>query len=162
RVPSAVPVRHGRLQAGDSAAAPVRRPPRHRVSPVAGREGAHLRSGGRVAPMSVQVSERTEPPARPERTGEPLVHIRGLKKHFPVTRGIIFQKKIGNVHAVDGIDLDIYPGETVGLVGETGCGKSTTARLILRLMDITEGEIVFEGQDISRLTPRKLRPFRRE
>ncbi len=112
--------------------------------------------------MSVQVSERTEPPARPARTGEPLVRIRGLKKYFPITRGIIFQKKIGNVHAVDGIDLDIYPGETVGLVGETGCGKSTTARLILRLMDVTEGEILFQGQDISRIAPRKMRPFRRE
>jgi oligopeptide/dipeptide ABC transporter ATP-binding protein len=112
--------------------------------------------------MSVQVTERTEPPAKPERTGEPLVRIRGLKKHFPITRGIIFQKKIGKVHAVDGIDLEIYPGETVGLVGETGCGKSTTARLILRLMDVTEGEILFQGQDISRLSPRKLRPFRRE
>src|SRR4029079_15241475 len=112
--------------------------------------------------MSVQVSERTEPPAKPVRKGEPLVRIRGLKKYFPITRGIIFQKKIGNVHAVDGIDLDIYPGETVGLVGESGCGKSTTARLILRLMDVTEGEILFQAQDISRLSPPKLRPFRRE
>jgi oligopeptide/dipeptide ABC transporter ATP-binding protein len=112
--------------------------------------------------MSVQVSERTEPPAKPARTGEPLVRIRGLKKYFPITRGIIFQKKIGNVHAVDGIDLDVYPGETVGLVGETGCGKSTTARLILRLMDITDGEIIFDGRDISRLKPSKMRPLRRE
>ena len=112
--------------------------------------------------MSVQVTERTEPPAEPARSGEPLVRIRGLKKHFPITRGIIIQKKIGKVHAVDGIDLDVYPGETVGLVGETGCGKSTTARLILRLMDITEGEIIFDGNDISHLKPGKLRPFRRE
>ncbi len=112
--------------------------------------------------MSVQVSERTPPPAEPSRSGTPLVRLRGVKKHFPITRGIIFQKKIGKVHAVDGIDLDIYPGETVGLVGETGCGKSTAARLILRLMDMTEGEILFDGNDISKLPPRKLRPYRRE
>jgi peptide/nickel transport system ATP-binding protein len=112
--------------------------------------------------MSVQVTERTEPPAEPARRGEPLVRLRGVKKHFPITRGIIIQKKIGKVHAVDGIDLDVYPGETVGLVGETGCGKSTTARLIMRLMDLTEGEIIFDGQDISSLSPRKLRPVRRE
>jgi oligopeptide/dipeptide ABC transporter ATP-binding protein len=112
--------------------------------------------------MSVQVSERTPSPAEPKRSGTPLIQVRGLKKHFPITRGIILQKKIGKVHAVDGIDLDIYPGETVGLVGETGCGKSTTARLILRLMDLTEGEILFDGNDISKLPPRKLRPFRRE
>jgi peptide/nickel transport system ATP-binding protein len=112
--------------------------------------------------MSVQVTERTEPPAKPQRTGEPLLRLRGVKKHFPITRGIIFQKKIGKVHAVDGIDLDVYPGETVGLVGETGCGKSTTARLILRLMPSTEGEILFDGQDITNLSPAKLRPVRRE
>ncbi len=112
--------------------------------------------------MSVEVTERTEPPAEPVRRGEPLIRLRGVKKHFPITRGIIFQKKIGSVHAVDGIDLEVYPGETVGLVGETGCGKSTTARLILRLMDLTDGEIIFDGQDISKLSAKKLRPFRRE
>src|SRR5436190_3436051 len=110
--------------------------------------------------MSVQVREREETTQGETRT--PLVKLVGVKKYFPITRGIIFQKKIGNVHAVDGIDLEVYPGETVGLVGETGCGKSTTARLLRRLMDLTDGEIVFQGQDISHLSAKKLRPFRRE
>lgn len=95
-----------------------------------------------------------------ERT--PLVKLAGVKKHFPITRGILFQRKIGAVHAVDGVDLEIYPGETVGLVGETGCGKSTTARLITRLLDPTEGQILFDGEDITNLSRRKMRPLRRE
>src|SRR5436309_3807457 len=110
--------------------------------------------------MSVQVREREE--QRQGETRTPLVKLVGVKKYFPITRGIIFQKKIGNVHAVDGIDLEVYPGETIGVVGETGCGKSTTARLILKLLDTTEGAIVFDGQDITGLSPRKMRPFRRE
>ena len=65
----------------------------------------------------------------------------GIKKHFPITRGIIFQKKVGAVHAVDGVDLEIYPGETLGLVGETGCGKCTLARVAMRLHDSTDGTI---------------------
>jgi oligopeptide/dipeptide ABC transporter ATP-binding protein len=85
-----------------------------------------------------------------------------VKKYFPITRGIIFQKKIGNVHAVDGVDLEIYPGETVGLVGETGCGKSTLARVIMRLHDSTDGQIVFDGRDITRIKGRELRETRRD
>lgn len=92
----------------------------------------------------------------------PLVSVRGLTKHFPITQGVVFQHKVGTVHAVDGVDLDVYPGETVGLVGETGCGKSTTARLILRLFDVTAGTIEFDGQDITKLSRRKMRPLRRE
>jgi peptide/nickel transport system ATP-binding protein len=104
----------------------------------------------------------TAPVPAPETSAEPLVRVRGLKKHFPITRGIIIQRKVGQVHAVDGIDLDIYPGQTVGLVGETGCGKSTTARLIARLLDVTEGTIEYEGKDITRLSRRRMRPLRRE
>jgi len=110
--------------------------------------------------MSVEVSERTAP--QPDTTGEPLVRLRGVKKYFPITRGIIFQKHVGDVHAVDGVDLDIYPGETVGLVGETGCGKSTLARVIMRLYDVTEGTIEFEGKDITHLKGRALRERRRD
>jgi oligopeptide/dipeptide ABC transporter ATP-binding protein len=117
------------------------------------------------AKVTKEPEPQTEPQEQPlpeapdDRT--PLIRLRGVKKHFPVTRGIVFQKKVGAVHAVDGVDLDIYPGETVGLVGETGCGKSTTARLIMRLYDLTEGVIEFEGQDISRLKGRALRDVRR-
>ncbi len=102
-------------------------------------------------------------PAQPATsTGTPLVKLAGVKKYFPITRGIIFQKKVGQVHAVDGIDLEVYPGETIGLVGETGCGKSTTARLITKLMDVTEGQVFFDGHDISRLSRRDMRPLRRD
>ncbi|MGH2545894.1 MAG: ATP-binding cassette domain-containing protein, partial [Actinomycetota bacterium] len=98
----------------------------------------------------------------PGSDGEPLVRLRGVKKYFPITRGIILQRKVGQVHAVDGIDLEIPPGETFGLVGETGCGKSTTARLVARLLDATEGSIEYDGKDITRLSRRRMRPLRRE
>jgi peptide/nickel transport system ATP-binding protein len=99
-------------------------------------------------------------PSKP--AGEPLVKLVGVKKWFPITRGIILQKHIGDVHAVDGIDLEVYPGETVGVVGETGCGKSTTGRLITKLLDVTDGQIFFEGQDITKLSRSEVRPLRRE
>ena len=81
--------------------------------------------------------------------GEPLMEVRDLVKHFPLTSGIIIQRKVGAVQAVDGISFDVMKGETLGLVGESGCGKSTTARLLLRLMDPTSGSIRFEGQEIT-------------
>jgi oligopeptide/dipeptide ABC transporter ATP-binding protein len=109
--------------------------------------------------MSVEVVERPAP--QPETGRTPLVRITGLKKYFPITRGILFQKHIGDVRAVDGVDLEIYPGETVGLVGESGCGKSTLARVIMRLYDATAGTIEFEGQDITRSRRKELRGIRR-
>jgi ABC-type oligopeptide transport system ATPase subunit len=72
-----------------------------------------------------------------------LVEVRDLVKHFPIKRGVIFQRQIGEVKAVDGISFDVKNGETLGIVGETGCGKSTTARLLCRLMDPTSGTITF-------------------
>jgi peptide/nickel transport system ATP-binding protein len=110
--------------------------------------------------MSVQVNERSETGTAAKRT--PLVKLEGLKKHFPLTRGIVFQKRIGQVHAVDGVDLEIHQGETLGLVGETGCGKSTLARLVMRLYPVTEGRILFDGQDITHLKGRELRALRRD
>jgi oligopeptide/dipeptide ABC transporter ATP-binding protein len=111
----------------------------------------------------MSVSEVQEQRPSQDRPGaEPLVKLVGVTKHFPITRGIIFQRRIGQVHAVDGVDLEIYPGETVGLVGETGCGKSTTARLITKLLDVTDGRVIFEGRDITKLSRRQMRPIRRD
>jgi oligopeptide/dipeptide ABC transporter ATP-binding protein len=97
-----------------------------------------------------------------DRSGEPLLRVEGLKKYFPVTQGIMVQHHIGDVHAVDGVDLEVWPGETFGLVGETGCGKSTLGRVIMRLYDATEGRIWFEGQEITSLKGKELREMRRE
>jgi oligopeptide/dipeptide ABC transporter ATP-binding protein len=106
-------------------------------------------------------AERAPAPI-PPRDGEPLIRLRGVKKYFPITRGILFQHHIGDVHAVDGVDLDVWPGETVGLVGETGCGKSTLARVIMRLFDATAGTIEYDGQDITHLKGEALRKMRRD
>jgi peptide/nickel transport system ATP-binding protein len=110
--------------------------------------------------VSVTVNERTEPQKETQRT--PLVKLEGVKKWFKLTRGIVFQKTIGHVHAIDGVDLEVYPGETLGLVGETGCGKSTLARVVMRLFDPTEGKIFFDGRDITKLKGRELRRLRRD
>jgi peptide/nickel transport system ATP-binding protein/oligopeptide transport system ATP-binding protein len=94
--------------------------------------------------------------------GEPMIEVRNLTKHFPLTRGIVFQRQVGAVRAVDGVSFDIQEGETLGLVGESGCGKSTTARLITRLLQPTSGTIKYQGQDIAALSARELKPYRRE
>jgi peptide/nickel transport system ATP-binding protein len=94
--------------------------------------------------------------------GDELLVVEGLKKHFPVTRGIIFQKQVAAVKAVDGISFNVKEGETLGVVGESGCGKSTMARCIMRLLDPTDGRILFEGRDITNLSRAEMRPIRRE
>jgi peptide/nickel transport system ATP-binding protein/oligopeptide transport system ATP-binding protein len=93
---------------------------------------------------------------------DPLVVVRDLVKHFPVTRGIVLQREVGAVRAVDGVSFDVGRGETFGLVGESGCGKSTTARLIARLLKPTAGSIEIEGEDVSRARGERLRRLRRE
>ncbi|MEV0455695.1 ABC transporter ATP-binding protein [Catellatospora methionotrophica] len=92
---------------------------------------------------------------------EALLSVRGLQKHFPITKGVL-RRKVGAVQAVDGLDFDVRAGETLGLVGESGCGKTTTGRLLTRLIEPTAGNITFEGRDISHLSQGRLRPFRRD
>ena len=90
-----------------------------------------------------------------------LLVVEDLTKHFPVTRGIIFQKEIATVKAVDGISFTLREGETLGIVGESGCGKSTLVRCLLKLLEPTSGRIVYEGRDITALSRREMRPLRR-
>jgi len=92
---------------------------------------------------------------------KPLLEVRGLQMHFPVTEGIVISRKVGEVKAVDGIDFAVRRGETLGLVGESGCGKTTTGRCILRLERPTAGEILYDGVDIARLGPKELLSLRR-
>lgn len=92
---------------------------------------------------------------------EVLVRVENLVKYFPITRGIIIQRQVGAVHAVDGLTFDIYKGETLGLVGESGCGKSTTGRTILQLYRPTSGSVHFEGVDLVKLKGEDLRRMRR-
>ena len=92
---------------------------------------------------------------------EPLLRVSNLEKKFPIQRGM-FKRTVGQIHAVDGISFEIAPGETLGLVGESGCGKSTTARLILRLLDPTSGEIFFDGKEIHAMTREEIRAVRKD
>jgi oligopeptide transport system ATP-binding protein len=93
--------------------------------------------------------------------GQPLVQVKNLKMHFPITRGIIFQRQVGAIKAVDGIDFTMTRGETLGLVGESGCGKSTTGRAILQLYRPTAGEVFFDGVELTKTKGEELRKMRR-
>jgi oligopeptide/dipeptide ABC transporter ATP-binding protein len=93
---------------------------------------------------------------------EELLAVENLEKHFPIKRGIIFQKEIGRVRAVDGVSFVVNKGETLGVVGESGCGKSTMARCVMRLLDPTGGSVVFDGQDITHLNRREMMDVRKK
>ncbi len=107
--------------------------------------------------IPLQKGTSTEAPA----DAAPLLKVRGLVRHFPITKGLL-KRQVGAVQAVDGIDFDVRPGETLGVVGESGCGKSTMGRLITRLDEPTGGSIEFQGQDITHLSQGRLRPMRRD
>ena len=94
-------------------------------------------------------------------SAESLLSVQGLVKHFPVKRGVVFSKTVGQVRAVDDVSFDIARGETLALVGESGCGKSTTGRLILKLMEPTGGSVRFQGQEIANLSGDEMRKMRR-
>ncbi len=115
-----------------------------------------LRPGGRVtAPLS-------QPSAAEAASSDALMTVTGLTKHFPVTRGIIIRHRVGLVRSVDDVSFDVTRGETLGIVGESGCGKTTTARMLTRLIEPTAGRIIFDGRDITHLRAGAMRPLRRE
>ena len=114
--------------------------------------------------MSTPPRRATAGPTAPAPPGGPagaLLAVTGLRKHFPITRGIILRHQVGAVQAVDGLDFSVTEGETFGLVGESGCGKTTTGRLLTRLIEPTGGRIVFDGHDITHIRARQMRPLRR-
>ncbi|MFE2302784.1 ABC transporter ATP-binding protein [Streptomyces sp. NPDC059445] len=113
---------------------------------------------GAVIPQQAAAPEHR---AKSSESSEVLLRVQGLQKHFPIRKGVL-QRQVGAVKAVDGIDFEVRKGETLGVVGESGCGKSTMGRVITRLQDPTGGTIEFEGQDITRLSASKMRPLRRD
>jgi peptide/nickel transport system ATP-binding protein len=110
----------------------------------------------------VATQQQAAAPAFGEITGDELLVVDGLEKYFPITRGIVFQKEVASVKAVDGVSFTLREGETLGVVGESGCGKSTMARCVMKLLEPTGGRVLYRGQDITKLSRAEMRPFRRE
>jgi peptide/nickel transport system ATP-binding protein len=115
-----------------------------------------------VSTPATDTAAATTESVEPSRSGDALLRVTGLKKHFPITQGVLFQRQIGAVKAVDGISFDVRKGETLGLVGESGCGKSTAGRVITKLLDPTGGTIEFDGEHIESYSRSKMRPLRRD
>ena len=110
--------------------------------------------------MSERTGRATSGATGREFGGEPLLRVRDLERHYPITEGVL-KNEVGRIRAVDGISFDVYPGETLGIVGESGCGKSTAATSLLRLEEPTGGEIVFDGENVRGYDKQELRKFRR-
>jgi peptide/nickel transport system ATP-binding protein len=109
------------------------------------------------------VTAPVSPPSAAEApSADSLMSVTGLTKHFPVNRGIIFRHRVGLVRSVDDVSFEVTRGETLGIVGESGCGKTTTARMLVRLIEPTAGQIIFDGRDITHLRSGVMRPLRRE
>jgi oligopeptide/dipeptide ABC transporter ATP-binding protein len=109
--------------------------------------------------VSTDLHRDGDPGAAPLR-GDALLRVRDLRKHFPIRRGVLLQRQVGAVRAVDGVSFDVRSGETLGLVGESGCGKSTTGRVVTKLLEPTSGTIEFDGRDLTGLSQRQMRPLR--
>src|SRR6185437_3382157 len=136
-----------------TSAAPPRRPTSRSGAAIGRRAGIR-----RDCMASVDLAPRAGVSTR---NSVPVLEVTELKKHFPVKKGLL-RRTVGQVYAVDGVSFSIGEGETLGLVGESGCGKSTVARTVLRLVEPTAGEIKIGGNDITRLGKHQLRPYRRQ
>jgi oligopeptide transport system ATP-binding protein len=98
----------------------------------------------------------------PAPQGEPVLSVRNLSKHFPIRSKGLIRRKVGDVHAVCDVSFDIHDRETLCIVGESGCGKTTTGRLVLNLIEASHGEVVWQGRDLTKLSTREMRPLRRD
>jgi peptide/nickel transport system ATP-binding protein len=167
RRPDALPDAEGELTPAPEAAAEVPAdPPAPALAadPVPAAAPPAVATATAAAPAAVATQTQTpgNAPPRAATSGEVLLEVQNLEKHFPVTQGIFIQRKVGAVKAVDGLTFSVNKGETLGVVGETGCGKSTMGRLLSRLLEPTGGTINYDGQDITHASTRKMRPLRRE
>ncbi len=141
-----------------------------RSAPTLGRQGENERGSEHEREGEGEHEHREESASACQHEGEPLgepaaeplLRVRDLVKSFPVTRGVVFQRQVGAVEAVAGISFELRRGETLGLVGESGCGKTTTARLLMRLLEPTAGEIRFQGRDLAHLQGAALKAARHE